>query len=169
MSESQSDQNQQRSEADEALEREIRAERKFTLTEAIGRLAGPGSMKGASPVAPKQQVVSEIETWLRQNLADSQGALLTVLLQRIEASDLLLKTQDQPLMVLASYCQRVLDSESSLAALVRAADVEWGRAFGERPHLDRPDEAPHPDDPYTANSVSGVLRGLVEQLKASGA
>src|SRR5688572_5782871 len=101
----------QRSEADEALEREIRAERKFTLTEAIGRLAGPGSMKGASPVAPKQQVVSEIETWLRQNLADSQGALLTVLLQRIEASDLLLKTQDEPLMVLASYCQRVLDSE----------------------------------------------------------
>ena len=36
----------QRSEADAELEREIRNERKFTLAEAIGRLAGPGAMKG---------------------------------------------------------------------------------------------------------------------------
>ena len=76
-----------RSEADAQLEREIRAERKFTLAEAIGRLAGPGSMKGASPVARKQQVESEIETWLREHLADAGGALPTVLLRRICASE----------------------------------------------------------------------------------
>jgi hypothetical protein len=40
----------QHSEADAELEREIRKERKFTLTEAIGRMAGPGAMKGESPV-----------------------------------------------------------------------------------------------------------------------
>jgi hypothetical protein len=40
-----------RSEADAELEREIRKERKFTLAEGIGRLAGPGSMKGTSPVS----------------------------------------------------------------------------------------------------------------------
>ena len=34
-------QNKQRSEADAELEREIRQGRKFTLAEAIGRLAGP--------------------------------------------------------------------------------------------------------------------------------
>ena len=33
--------NMQRSEADDKLEREILKERKFTLAEAIGRLAGP--------------------------------------------------------------------------------------------------------------------------------
>ena len=42
--------NMQRSEADDELEREILKERKFTLAEAIGRLAGPGAMKGESPV-----------------------------------------------------------------------------------------------------------------------
>ena len=40
-------------ESDAKLERQIRAERKFTLEEAIGRMAGPGSMKGASPVTRK--------------------------------------------------------------------------------------------------------------------
>ena len=38
------------SEADIELEREIRRDRKFALSEAIGRSAGPGAMKGASPV-----------------------------------------------------------------------------------------------------------------------
>ena len=40
----------QRSEADAELEREIRKGRKFSLDEAIGRMAGPGAMKGVSPV-----------------------------------------------------------------------------------------------------------------------
>jgi hypothetical protein len=55
----------QRSEADAALESEILKERKFTLEEAIGRMIGPGGMKGASPVARMQQAEAEIETWLR--------------------------------------------------------------------------------------------------------
>ena len=37
-------QDTQRSEADAELEREILKGRKFTLAEAIGRLAGPGAM-----------------------------------------------------------------------------------------------------------------------------
>ena len=49
-----------RSEADAELEREILKERKFTLAEAIGRLAGPGAMKGESPIPWLQQ--AEIES-----------------------------------------------------------------------------------------------------------
>lgn len=79
-----------RSEADAQLEREIRAERKFTLAEAIGRLAGSGSMKGASPVTAKQQAVSAIETWLREHMEDAGGALMVVLLRRISASERLI-------------------------------------------------------------------------------
>jgi hypothetical protein len=48
-------QDTQVSESDAELEREIRQERKFTLAEAIGRLAGPGAMKGESPVTRLQQ------------------------------------------------------------------------------------------------------------------
>jgi hypothetical protein len=51
-----------RSEADAALEREILKERKFTLAEAIGRLAGPGAMKGESPVPRMRQAEIEIES-----------------------------------------------------------------------------------------------------------
>src|SRR5262245_21944775 len=101
------------SEADAQLEREVRAERKFTVAEAIGRLAGPGSMKGASPVTRKQQAESEIETWLRQHLADAGGALPAVLLRRISASEQLLNNLDQPLVVLLTYCQAFLTPRSS--------------------------------------------------------
>src|SRR5439155_19663077 len=69
------DQDRQRSEADAELEREIRKGRKFTLAEAIGRLAGPGAMKGESPVPRMQQAEIEIGCWLRGHLADAGGAL----------------------------------------------------------------------------------------------
>jgi hypothetical protein len=58
-------QDKQRSEADAALEREIREGRKFTLEEAVGRMVGAGGMKGESPITRMQQAEIEIETWLR--------------------------------------------------------------------------------------------------------
>ena len=155
-----------RSEADAQLEREIRADRKFTLTEAIGRLAGPGSMKGASPVTRKQQAESEIETWLRQHLTDAGGALLPVMLRRIGASQYLLNNLDQPLAVLSACCRAALDSEFLLADVVRDADVEWGRIFDERPHFEQEGSSPQPEDPYTLESVRALLSGLITQLAA---
>ena len=53
----------QTSEVDSEIQREIREGRKFTLAEAIGRLAGPGAMKGESPVARMQQAEIEIESF----------------------------------------------------------------------------------------------------------
>ena len=50
---------EQRSDADAELQREILKDRKFSLTEAIGRMAGPGALKGVSPIARKQQAEAE--------------------------------------------------------------------------------------------------------------
>jgi hypothetical protein len=61
-------QNKQCSQSDAELEREIRQERKFTLTEAIGRMAGPGAMKGESPVTRLHQAVAEIQEYLDRHL-----------------------------------------------------------------------------------------------------
>ncbi len=163
---SDTDQENQPSEADAELQREIRAERKFTLTEAIGRLAGPGSMKGASPVTRKQQGEIEIETWLRQHLADAAGALQTVLLQRIRSSERLSSELEQPLTVLCACCQRLIGTDDVLQEFVRDVDAEWGRAFDERPHFEKEGSAPHPDDPYTFESVRGKIADLIEQLAA---
>lgn len=157
-------QGQQRSEADAELEREIRDGRKFSLEEAIGRMAGPGAMKGESPVPRTQQAEMEIESWLRSNLADAGGALGVVLHRNVKGSELLLKSTDPPLTVLACYCQRILDSEYLLAELVRQADMEWGQVMGERPYFQKPGASPHPDDPYTIQSVRTTLSTLLGQL-----
>jgi hypothetical protein len=154
----------QLSEADAELEREIRKGRKFTLEEAIGRLAGPGAMKGESPVARMQQAAIEIESWLRSHLADAGGALAVVLHRNVKASELLLNDFDQPLVVLAGYCQRVLGSDCILEELVRDADVEWGRVMGERPYFEKKGSPGHPADPYTIKSVRKTLSELLTQL-----
>jgi hypothetical protein len=159
----------QRSDADAELEREIRKERKFTLTEAIGRMAGPGAMKGASPIAREQQSVVEIENWLRRYMSAGEGELQAVLLRQVQGSELLLHNYEQPLVVLAAYCRQVIDSPDLLKELVREADVEWGRVFGERPHFDKDGPSPDPDDPYTLASVHRTLSALIAQLSTEGA
>src|SRR5262245_35566541 len=115
------------SDEDAALEREIRADRKFSLGEAIGRMAGPGMMKGVSPVSPKQQAEAAIEDFLHRNLTDAGGVLGGVLLRRVGQSDLLLGDYDHPLAVLTNYVRQVLGSDYLLRDLVREADAEWGR------------------------------------------
>lgn len=157
-------QDKPRSESDAELEREIRRERKFSLQEAIGRMAGPGAMKGESPITRLQQVETEIALWLRTHLHDA-GEMGVVLHRDIKESELLLKNLDQPpLVVLARHCQRVLDSDYLLAELVRNADVEWGRTMGERPHFEKEGTAADPDDPYTIESVRNTLSGLLNEL-----
>ena len=163
------EQSKRPSEEDAELERQIRADRKFTLSEAIGRLAGPGAMKGASPVDRKQQAVAEIQEYISRHLADAAGALSGVLLRNVQESELLLKGFDQPLAVLDGYVRLVLGSEYALKELVREADVEWGRVFGERPRFDQEGRPPAPDDPYTLESVRTALTQLAGGLTAGEA
>jgi hypothetical protein len=161
------DNDKQPSEADAELQREIRKERKFTLAEAIGRMAGPGAMKGASPIPRMQQAVIEIENWLTQHMPGGAAELQVVLLRGIQDSDLLLNNFEKPLMVLAAYCHQVLDSEYQLKDLVREADIEWGRVNAERPFFEQAGSPPNPDDPYTFESVRKTLAGLIDQLTES--
>jgi hypothetical protein len=153
-----------RSEADAELEREIRKERKFSLAEAIGRMAGPGGMKGASPVAGGQEAGAEIEHWLNCHLTDNGGGLRTILLRSVKASPILLSHYDQPLVALRTCCQKILGSDYLLQEFVRNADIEWGRLFGERPHFEREGLPAHPDDPYTIDSVRRTLTQILQQL-----
>src|SRR5437870_11984797 len=94
--------------ADKDLEREIRADRKFSLAEAIGRMAGPGMMKGESPVPPRQQAEAEIKRCIRQHLPDAAGVLPDVLFRFVKGSDLLLANFDHHLAALDSYVRLVL-------------------------------------------------------------
>jgi hypothetical protein len=156
------------SQADAELEGEIRAGRKFSLAEAIGRLAGPGMMKGVSPASRQEQAAAAIESCLDRHLRSAAGALSVVLLRHVQQSELLLANADQPpLVVLAACIQRILDSDYLLEELVREADVEWGRVYGERPFFQKAGSPPHEDDPYTAASVRHSLSQLLDTLAAA--
>ena len=159
----------QKSAADAALEREIREGRTFTMGEAIGRMAGPGAMKGESPVARMQQADMDIQWLLRSRLRDAGGVLAVVVQRFVKSSDLFLNDHDRPSDVLAACCRRILESETQLQELVRAADSEWGRMMGERPFFDRPASPSHPDDPYTVDSVRAALSDLLEHVSGSHA
>jgi hypothetical protein len=158
------DKDKQRSAADAELEREIRQGRKFTAQQAMGRMIGPGAMKGGSAVPRVQEAETGIGTWLRSNLTDSTGALQVVLHRQLKGSELLLNNLDQPLLALADYCQQVLASDYHLQELVREADVEWGRRMDERPHFNREGSPPHPDDPYTNDSVRRALGEVLTKI-----
>lgn len=146
------------------IESEIRKTRKFTPQDVLAKLAGPGAMKGASPVSRQQQAEIEIGSWLGNNLSDVTGALKTVLQRHLKGSRQLLENVDRPLAALSRHCERIAASDTLLAELVREADVEWGRLMDERPHFTRPGVAPDPDDPYTEQSVRAMLQKMLSKL-----
>ena len=150
--------------SDAELERAVLADRKFSLAEAIGRMAGPGAMKGASPVTRKAQAEAAVDDHLRRHLADAGGVLVGVVLRHVSGGEALLADYDRPLAALAGYVRQALGSEFQLRELVREADAEWGRVMGERPHFDAPGRPPDAADPYTAASVRAGLSRLLESL-----
>lgn len=160
------DREDQRRETDSDIEREIREGRKLTAKDLMARLAGPGAMKGASPVSPVQQAETEIGNWLGNNLQDETGSLKLVLHRQLKGSELLLDSLERPLDALASYLLRLLSNDNLLKEIVREADVEWGRAMDERPHFEREGTPPSPEDPYTLGSVQSALEEALQKLSA---
>lgn len=154
----------QRPDADTEVEREVRQSRKFSPQEAMARMAGPGAMKGASPISEQQQAENEIATWLGSHLADVDGGLKAVLHRQLKGSRQLLENIDRPLAVLADHCRRIAASDELLSEVVREADVEWGRSMDERPHFNKPGVLAHPDDPYTPESVRALLAEMLKKL-----
>jgi len=152
------------SDAEAAVEREIRKARKFSPQEALARMAGPGAMKGASPVSRQKQAEIEIRTWLGREVPDAAGALKSVLSRQIDGSPLLLLDVERPLAALKEHCSRLLKSDALLMEFVREVDTEWGRVMDERPHFERSGGLPHPDDPYTLDSVRDALSEAMQKL-----
>jgi len=151
---------------DAELEREIRQGRKFSAQEAIGRLAGPGAMKGGSPISRQRQAENAIEVWLRANLADSDGALKAVMQRHLKGSELLLENVDQPLGAVAAYCRQLLASDHLLSEVVREVDIEWGRAMEERPYFAQEGRPSDPLDPYTSESVRVRLDEVLKRTSS---
>jgi hypothetical protein len=156
--------NKHRSETDAELDREVRKGRTFTPEEALARMAGPGAMKGASPVSRVQQAETEIGYWLRGHVIDPAGSLQSLLHRNLKGSELLLENLERPLSAVAAYCEGILASDGLLEELVREADVDWGRRMDERPYFEREGSPPNSDDPYTVESVRKTLGDILDRL-----
>lgn len=154
------------SEADAALQREILQGREFTLADAIGRMAGPDIMKGVSPISGRDQAAATVQDYLTSHLTDGSGNLRAALLRGVGNSELFLKEYGRPLDALAGCLRRVLESEHLLKELVREADVEWGRMYGERPYFETDGQPPDAEDPYTVESVRTTLSQLLDVVTA---
>jgi hypothetical protein len=152
--------------ADRELEREIRRGREYSMAEALGRLAGPGGMKGGSPVLRQQQARAAVDDLVRQHLRDPAGALQVVLSREVGESRALLDNLDQPVLALRGYVQSMLGSAYLLSELVRTTDMEWGRIQGERPFFEVEGRPAHPNDPYTIASVRSTLDDFIAVLPA---
>ena len=138
-------------------EREIRDKRRFTVEEAVGRLAGPGAMKGGSAVSRTQEAQNAVRAWLSANVPDPAGALNVVLHRNLRDSELLNAHLDDPPAAAATYLRLALGSDHRLREIVRQADAEWGQAMDERPYFDVEGRVPHADDPYTTETVRAAL------------
>ena len=151
---------------DAEIEREVRMNRKFSLNDAIGQLAGGEFTKGGTPITRKRQAELELDEYLRRHLVDSGGVLKRVLSRHLGES-LLHGDYDQPLAALAEYVRKMLASAQLLEEFVREADAEWGRVHDERPYFQKPGRSPHPDDPYTIDSVRRALVRLHERFASA--
>lgn len=150
-----------------AAEREIRQGRSFSLAEGIGRLAGPGGMKGGSPASRVQAAQGEVDRLVRRLLPDHVGVLARVLVREAGASRELLDRVEQPADGLRAFLAALLASEALLAEFVRMVDMEWGQVVGERPRFELDGAPPQHDDPYTIAAVRGKLARLAADLPAA--
>ncbi len=150
----------------EALRRDILIGRKFTLADVLSREAG-SFLKGESPIPKFVQATTEINTFIDRNLPDVSGALQAVLHRWVnEDMARVCQHPDAPLQALLGLLESIIENSSLLHELVRQVDVKWGEMNDERPHFQRPAQAPHPDDEYTHESVHQQLVELIHYLKS---
>ncbi|MEM6714462.1 MAG: hypothetical protein AAF827_17510 [Cyanobacteria bacterium P01_D01_bin.6] len=156
-----SSQEPSQSDADQAIEQEIRQGRKFSLADAIGQ-EGSDFLKGESPVPKLVQVKNELQGFVNNYLDDAAGALQATLLETIQTDDVVCSRHfDAPLQALTELLQPLLTQDAYLREFVRRVDMRWGQMYDERPHFERPGHPPHPDDEYTIASVRSQLQALM--------
>jgi deoxyribodipyrimidine photolyase len=150
---------------DREIQREILVGREFSLAEVIGREGGD-FLKGDSPIPKLVQVVTEINLFINQNLADNSGALQAVLHNWVKEDQARVsKYLDSPLFALVEIIENLINNEELFYEFVKQVDSKWGQMYQEKPYFQRPGQAPHPDDEYTHESVFRQLQELLEKAQ----
>lgn len=152
--------------ADEAITREARTRRGFTVASALAAHDDGSHLRGGSPIAAQRQFALAVAQWLERALPDPEGSLRLVLAREIgDRADLVGDDPGRPQAAVAAWLQELLASDVWLRDLVREVDSAWGRRQVERPRFEQPGASPAPDDPYTVAGVSTALTALLDRAR----
>lgn len=146
------------------LQREIQSQRKFSLSEAIGR-AGGSFLKGSQDMVPRPlRALAVINGFIEQHLNDTDGALQLCLKRWVKTDIRIGQYLDKPLDALYLIVLDIVQQPQTLYELARQVAVEWGKMNGERPRFQKPGAEPLVDMVYTHCGIRETLTGLLNKL-----
>lgn len=146
------------------LQREIRAERKFSLHEAIGREGG-SFLKGSQAMVPRPlRALAVINKLVDQHLDDRNGALQICLKRWVKTDGRVGKYLDEPLLALRAIVSDIVLQPQTLYEFARQVAIEWGHMNGERPQFQKPGADAQADAVYSHKSIKAILDRLLKQL-----
>ena len=147
------------------IEREISMEREFSLGAAIAQEAG-SFFKGEQAVPKHKQAQNHIVQFIREHLRDASGALKRQLEVMVTENYVLVGEHvDAPLEAIRVVVQRILANDPTFFEFARQVAQRYGQMYGTRPHFQTPGQDPHPDAPYTHDSVQAALRDLLARIE----
>ncbi len=147
--------------AADLLQREIRAQRKFSLAEAIGREGG-SFMKGESTIPRPLRAIAAINQFIITHISDPAGPLSTTL-QTWAKDDIRVSRQlDTPLIALDQIIESLLTAPTTLAEFARQVAIAHSQLTGDRPYFQQLGQPPHPATPYS----HAAIRQRLSQLQA---
>jgi hypothetical protein len=134
------------------------------LNQLLQRELGKGLMTGGSPTSRRTQAINALQNVLSTHTQDPWGSLSEILLRWLENDASLSNNLDQPTMALTNTIDHILASDASLEEFVRQVDTHYAERFQERPIFQKAGDKENPDDEYTHQSVSAILKALRTSL-----
>ncbi|MGB3787546.1 MAG: hypothetical protein WA949_06020 [Phormidesmis sp.] len=145
------------------LQREILAERKFSLAEAIGREGG-SFMKGESAVPRPLRAANAIRQFIATRSSDPASALATELYTWSIADIRVSRQLDAPLVALSQIIESLLTEPTAFYEFARRVAIAQSKLTGDRPHFQQPNQPPAPEADYTHDSIKQYLLDITTQL-----
>ena len=146
------------------LTREIRAQRKFTLAEAIGREGG-NFMKDASAIPRPLRATAEINQFITTHFPDPSAPISTILQSWTKEDIRVSRHLDAPLIALSQIIESLLNEPTTFQEFFRQIAIAQSHLTGDRPHFQQPNQPPHPGAIYSHKSIRQQLAKLLEKVQ----
>lgn len=144
------------------VQKEIRAGRKFSIAEAIGR-EGSSFMKGESAIPRPLRAANEIKQFITAHSRGSAGVLADELYLWTTADIRVSRQLDTPLVALAQVVESLLNEPTIFYEFARQVAIAEARLTGDRPYFQQPNQSPHPEATYTHDSIRQYLESISSQ------